>query len=66
MTFIFLSLTLKLGYVLDGHRSAGEDIVDVGAVTLKRSDFMTLGLNMEVEATVSTKHVLSEICGEIS
>ncbi|KAJ8375759.1 hypothetical protein SKAU_G00063390 [Synaphobranchus kaupii] len=28
-----------------------EDIVEVGGITLKRSDFMTLGLDREVEAT---------------
>ncbi|KAK7144578.1 hypothetical protein R3I94_010867 [Phoxinus phoxinus] len=43
-----------LDYVLDTMRTPDEPIVDVGTTTLKRSDFISLGLHQhEVEATIA-------------
>lgn len=43
----------KLDYVLDTMRIPDEPVVDVGTTTLKRSDFISLGLCEEVQGTVS-------------
>lgn len=53
----------KLDYVLDTMRTPDEPLVDVGTTTLKRSDFISLGLHQhEVEATVSCMFVCITVC----
>ncbi|XP_049331234.1 uncharacterized protein LOC111193065 [Astyanax mexicanus] len=42
-----------LDRVLDTQKSNDENIVQIYKCTLKRSDFLTLGLSMELEATIA-------------
>lgn len=48
---------------MDGTQSPDEIIGAVGKTVLKRSDFMSLGLNQEVEATVSG--YITQLCFNI-